>query len=613
MIRLKPPVLRLESLEDRAVPAVFGEPWLDGRHLTLSFATDGTSLSSVGSNLTAAFSQLGWDATKTELLRAFQTWAVQANLNVGLVPDSNWAFGTAGAIQGDPRFGDVRIGGRNLSDDVIAITSPFSLLTPTAGDLILNTGKQFAFGNVLGKFDLFTVVMQESGHAFGIGNSVDPASVMYEYYGSARTGLSAGDVSAIRALYGTRTKDSFEGTDGNDTFATATTYSGGLEADLTNTADVDVYKYTADSSDPRWFKIKAAKLSLVAAKLEVTDAAGQVLASGEAAGPLDNNVTVYSDQLVQGETYYIRVSAARSDVFGVGAYRLVVDATQGGSSDPDPNALVDQETETNNTVVTAATPQSGAPYDYSFRSTLASASDVDFFRVRSPDTGMSNVTVTVSGVGQTWFNPIVDVYSTLGVKLATKTVARTDSSVVLSLNGSPANTEYLIRVASGLGTVGNYDLVADFRVADLPKMMGSRGSLNSGHPATSGVLTVWQAQTVQINQLATEQNGTSTFSQVRIYDAMHRVVFELYSQTGVLSTGHVFLRRGLYKVEVRTVGGSIDYSLTIFGVTDPIGAITDGTGGSDNGDNVGPQPDPNTTAAVTPDPLQPPATGIIWF
>ena len=42
MRRPKPPALRLEALEDRAVPAVFGEPWLDGRHLTLSFAPAGT-------------------------------------------------------------------------------------------------------------------------------------------------------------------------------------------------------------------------------------------------------------------------------------------------------------------------------------------------------------------------------------------------------------------------------------------------------------------------------------------------------------------------------------------------------------------------------------------
>src|SRR5689334_17435168 len=118
MIRLRPPVLRLESLEDRAVPAVFGEPWLDGRHVTLSFAGDGTPISGVRSNLTATLVPLGLQAAKLEILRAFQSWIVNTNLNVGLVADSNLAFGTAGAVQGDPRFGDIRIGARNLASDV---------------------------------------------------------------------------------------------------------------------------------------------------------------------------------------------------------------------------------------------------------------------------------------------------------------------------------------------------------------------------------------------------------------------------------------------------------------------------------------------------------------
>jgi hypothetical protein len=611
MIRLKPPVLRLESLEDRAVPAVFGEPWLDGRHLTLSFAPDGTSLSGVGSNLQAALSPLGWDAAKMELLRAFQTWVVSANLNVGVVNDSGEKFGKAGAIERDPRFGDIRIGARTLGSDVLAITSPFSLITPTAGDLILNSGKAFAFGNQIGKYDLFTVAMQESGHTFGIGNSVDPNSVMYEVYGSARAGLSANDIADVRALYGARAKDGFEGSGGNETTATATSYSGSLEADITNTADVDVYRYTAANSGAAWFRVKAAKLSLVAAKVEVLNAAEEVVGFAEAAGPLQNDVTVYVDQLVAGETYYVRVAAARSDVFGVGAYRLVVDSTESGSSDPDPYALVDAETDANNTPTTATEAvRSTTPYDYSFRSSLSNSSDVDFFRIRSPATANTNLNVTVSGVGMTWFNPNVDLYTTSGVKLTTKVVAQTDTSVVLSLEGVAAGTEYLVRVASGLGTVGNYDVVADFRINNLPKMMGSRGNLNSGHMTTSATLTVWESQTLQINQLATAQNGTNTYSQVRIYDSLNRVAFELYSQTGVLTTGHVFLRRGLYRVEVVTIGDSIDYSLTMFGVTDPI--ATPGANPTDNDDVVLPsRPDPTTTVAITPPSSLP--SGIVWF
>src|SRR5262245_38683770 len=112
MIRLPRLSLRVESLEDRSVPAIFGQPWLDGRHLTISFAADGTSISGKASALGGVFSPLGSDSAKLEVLRAFQTWAVNSNLNIGLVADSNWAFGTAGAIQGDPRFGDIRVGAR---------------------------------------------------------------------------------------------------------------------------------------------------------------------------------------------------------------------------------------------------------------------------------------------------------------------------------------------------------------------------------------------------------------------------------------------------------------------------------------------------------------------
>jgi hypothetical protein len=41
------PSLRVEVLEDRCVPATWGNPWPDANHLTLSFAPDGTQ---VGNN-----------------------------------------------------------------------------------------------------------------------------------------------------------------------------------------------------------------------------------------------------------------------------------------------------------------------------------------------------------------------------------------------------------------------------------------------------------------------------------------------------------------------------------------------------------------------------------
>src|SRR5437016_3531160 len=105
-MRQSPPprCLACEQLEDRLTPT-WGVPWFDGTALTLSFVPDGTNISGTASNLDAQLgSQTGW---KREVLRAYQTWAVEANLNVGLVADGGQPMGVAGAPQDDIRFGDI--------------------------------------------------------------------------------------------------------------------------------------------------------------------------------------------------------------------------------------------------------------------------------------------------------------------------------------------------------------------------------------------------------------------------------------------------------------------------------------------------------------------------
>ena len=51
-----------------------------------------------------------------------------------------------------------------------------------------------------GQYDFETIVMHELGHAFGLGESADPASVMYYQLapGVVRNGLTAGDLSLLR-------------------------------------------------------------------------------------------------------------------------------------------------------------------------------------------------------------------------------------------------------------------------------------------------------------------------------------------------------------------------------------------------------------------------------
>ena len=101
-------LLRVQRLEDRTVPAGFGNPWPDADHLTLSFAPDGTDVGGTRSNL---FGTLGaampagvW---QQEVVRAFQTWAQYGNLNVSVVSDNGSAFGSDGPVQGSPVRGDM--------------------------------------------------------------------------------------------------------------------------------------------------------------------------------------------------------------------------------------------------------------------------------------------------------------------------------------------------------------------------------------------------------------------------------------------------------------------------------------------------------------------------
>src|SRR5437660_1170497 len=138
MLRRQP--LFVEELEPRLTPSMLGQPWPDPGHLTLSFAPDGTSAGGTTSNLfhllNAKVSTSAWE---TAILRAFQTWAVNSNVNIGLVKDGGQALGSPGAVEGDPRFGDIRIAAKTLVPTAVSTASPFSWSGTTwSGDVLLN-------------------------------------------------------------------------------------------------------------------------------------------------------------------------------------------------------------------------------------------------------------------------------------------------------------------------------------------------------------------------------------------------------------------------------------------------------------------------------------------
>jgi hypothetical protein len=510
--------LSVEQLEDRCVPA-FGTPWPDALHLTLSFAPDGTAIGDHTSTLFKTLNAIAPTATwEHEILRAFQTWAVQTNINIGVVPDDGQPFGTPGAPQGDARFGDIRLAAYSmgsLADGEMALASPFDTTAGTwSGDVKLNTSYNFSIGGV-GGADLYTVMLHEAAHTLGLDHSTNPSSAVYEDYQGPRTGLGGDDVSRIQALYGARNPDQVS----NSTFGTATPLTFlsapngalGIEVngDISSTSDVDVYRFQAPLTvGSLTVQLHTAGISLLDARVTVYNSALQVVGSAVATDPLKNELSINVPSVLPLGTYYVKVQSASGDVFGVGGYGLEVDALPLLSNTVN---LLSSTTQwlkqtannvlpLNTTFLTASllTPlsQTSSEFNYAFRESINSGSQQEYFLLKAPQppagsTQANVMTAMVWGTDSHNLHARLSVYDANQKPVAATVIVNENGTYTIQVPNAVGGAFYYVKVAaanpSGANNTGAYFLAVDFSTTAVNLQTAAQGNLGAAQPSAAGI------------------------------------------------------------------------------------------------------------------------------
>jgi hypothetical protein len=319
----------LEQLENRSLLSA-ATPWPNPAHLSLSFAPDGTQVAGQSSalfeTLEAPMPEPEW---QREILRAFQAWAEMADFNISVVADSGDPIGTPGQMQGDPRFGDIRIAAVQMPLDVISLSvRPSPRVGGTwSGDILINSSYNFDGTDA----DLYAVMLHEAGHALGVAHSGDPASVMFSHSNSTTT-LSAGDRAAIQTIYGARSPDRFESI--SDSLAAATRLEVrekgatpvAIFGDITTASDIDLFSVRVPENyrGPATFRLRTDGVSLLAPRLTIYDSSGRSISHSESLGSYGGALVIQIPQVLSNSKYFAKVESAGDGAFSVGTYGLVV-------------------------------------------------------------------------------------------------------------------------------------------------------------------------------------------------------------------------------------------------------------------------------------------------
>jgi hypothetical protein len=593
--------LALEALEDRLTPTTSGMP-CPYSNVTLSFVPDGTSIDGTQSSLFQTMnSQMATTDWEAQILKAAQTWADAANINVGLVSDDGEAIGCPGLIQGDMRFGDIRIAAEPLGVGAqVAIGSLYNPIAGTrSGDVIFNSSYVFGIGT---HYDLYMVALHELGHSFGLIDNTDPTSVMFYTYQGPQTGLSSGDVAAIQSLYGPRAPDAFEGTAGNNTSSTAAVMTAPeIAGDLGTVNESDFYQYTvpSDADQNLTVTVQTGGVSLLVPDLSVFSGSGELLASSSGTDAFDNTTSVALSNIQPGTTLTFELNSTANNVFGMGGYRLKVDSgdvsrLEIAAIDDALNGTDIAYTEFGQTPSTIATAvsldqpiyQSNPRFNYAMDARLDNSSDVNYVSFTTPATAPQAVVLTaVPGQGSE-SSPALTVYDGAGNTVSAQTLSNDAGGYVVQVLDPAANATYYVAASfnpadASSNDTGDYRLTVNYTNTPIVMQFSNQGTV-SGTDSVH-VLHV-QSTEVQIYHFVISVNtgvtATGVEVQMDLLDTNGNVVTSLLCQDGEAVSATLLLEQANYTIRITGVntGGAAlpatDYSLLGANVSDNLDPVT---------------------------------------